>query len=490
VGRSKFAILLALVVSQIYWAIAALGPVTGYDTGLYHLGAIRYASEFAAIPGLSNLYGPLGYATAEFPLGAVLGNGPWGMEGFRLLNGLVFALVACELFFRMTRKRLTAGTYVLIVGSVAAWLPMIVMSDFWVTSPSQDSAVLALTVVAISYFVDAIAGRKNYQMNLIVALAIFLVILMIRSTTVAFFLAILVVSLTLVTRRRGWTQPEFQTRGVLLLGGLAVLGAIVMAARDYLLSGWLQYPLSIFSFDVAWLAPDPTDLREATLGFARDPGNTWESVSGWAWIPAWVSRLPREWAFAEFLTLSLAAAALLVISRKQISGSRRWQALLAAMAPSAVAVVLWWLASPPAFRFAWGPLFTLAAVPLGWSLWSLSRSTSRTSLNWDRLALVVAGCLILGVTGFSMVARLDWSSITATRHWNLVVSIPYAVTPITDAPVTSATLPSGLAITQPTQTDQCWSAYPLCTPAPASGLALRGTTFDQGFRSDAAEVKN
>lgn len=489
-GRPKFAILLALVLAQIYWAIAALGPVTGYDTGLYHLGAIRYASEFAAIPGLSNLYGPLGYATAEFPLGALLGNGPWGTEGFRLLNGLVFALVACELFFRMTRNRLTAGTYVLIVGTVAAWIPMLAMSDFWVTSPSQDSAVLALTLVSIAYFVDAIAERKGYQMNLILALAIFLFILMIRSTTVAFFLAMLLVSVTLVTRRKGWTSPELQVRGLSLLAGLAALGAIAMAARDYLLSGWLQYPLSIFSFDVPWLAPDPTGLREATLGFSRDPENIWQSISGWAWIPAWISRLPREWAFAEFLTLSLVAAVLLVISRKQASGVRQWRAIFAAMAPSAVAIAMWWLASPPAFRFAWGPLFTLASIPLGWSLWSLSRSTSRTSPHWDRLALVVAGCLILGVTVFSMVARLDWSSITATRHWNLVVSIPYAVTPIVDAPVASLTLPSGLAITQPSLTDQCWSAYPLCTPVPAPGLTLRGATIDDGFRSDAAEGKN
>jgi hypothetical protein len=483
-------VLLALVVAQVYWAIAALGPVTGYDTGLYHLGAIWYALDFAAVPGLSNLYGPLGYATAEFPIAAVLGNGPWGTEGFRLLNGLILALVAFELFFRLTRKSLTAGTYLLIVGCVAAWIPMIVMSDFWVTSPSQDSAVLALALVSISYFVDAMAERKNYQKNLILAVAIFLVILMFRSTMVGFFLTLLVVSIVLVIRRKGWTRPELQTRGVALVVILAALGVIVMAARDYLLSGWLQYPLSIFSFDVAWLAPDPTGLREATLGFARDPENIWQSVSGWAWIPEWLSRLPREWAFAEFLALSLAAVILLVISRHQISKFRQWRALLAAMAPSAVAVALWWLASPPAFRFAWGPLFTLASIPLGWGLWSLSRSNSRTSRDWTRFTCLIAGCMILGVTVFSAATRLDWSSMTATRSWNVGVSIPYAVAPITDPPVAPATLPSGVTITQPTQTDQCWNVYPLCTPVPASGLALRGATIDQGFSSDAAKNTN
>lgn len=489
-GRSKFAIILALAIAQVYWAVAALGPVTGYDAGLYHLGAIRYASDFAAVPGLSNLYGPLGYATAEFPLGAVLGNGPWGVEGFRLLNGLILALVACELLIRTTRKRLSAGTYVLIVGCVAAWIPMIALSDFWVTSPSQDSAVLALSLVSISYFVDAIAKRKNFQENLIIAVVIAIVIVMLRSTMFGFFAAMLAVSLILISRRTGWTRSSLQTRGMLLVSCLAALGAFTMVARDYLLSGWLQYPLSIFSFDVAWLAPDPTGLREATLGFARDPENTWESVSGWAWVPAWFSRLPKEWAFAEFVTLSLAALVLLIISRRLISSSRQWRALCAAMVPSSVAVALWWLASPPAFRFAWGPLFTLAAIPLGWSLWTLSRSTARTRHYWTRSACIVAGCLILGVTGFSAASRQDWGSITATRQWKLVVSIPYSVAPITEPSVITVNLASGLTIAQPTNTDQCWNIYPLCTPVPASGLALRDGSINQGFSSDLVKNTN
>ena len=76
-------IISALLVT-IYLAFAALGPVTNYDSGLYHLGAIRYVSEYAAIPGLANLYFPFGYGTTQFPLAALLTNGPWGPEGYRL----------------------------------------------------------------------------------------------------------------------------------------------------------------------------------------------------------------------------------------------------------------------------------------------------------------------------------------------------------------------------------------------------------------------
>ena len=59
---------MALAAAVVYLAVAALGPVTNYDSGLYHLGAIRYAADFATIPGLANLYFPFGYGNAEFPL--------------------------------------------------------------------------------------------------------------------------------------------------------------------------------------------------------------------------------------------------------------------------------------------------------------------------------------------------------------------------------------------------------------------------------------
>ena len=64
------------VIPTMYLAVAALGPVTNFDSGLYHLNAIAHAAEFSAIPGLANLYAPLGYANAGFPLAAALESTP------------------------------------------------------------------------------------------------------------------------------------------------------------------------------------------------------------------------------------------------------------------------------------------------------------------------------------------------------------------------------------------------------------------------------
>ena len=101
--RLTAVIVVTLFVAQAYLALAALGPLTNYDSGLYHLGAVEYSRLFPAIPGLANVYSPLGYSTAEFPLAAALGAGPWGPEGLRLANGLLTAVLASTGRGRKTR---------------------------------------------------------------------------------------------------------------------------------------------------------------------------------------------------------------------------------------------------------------------------------------------------------------------------------------------------------------------------------------------------
>ena len=84
VPRWTWPLVAAFALAIGYVAVAALGPVTNFDTGLYHLGAISYAAEYSAIPGLANIFFPMGYANAQFPMAALLGNWPWDGEGYRL----------------------------------------------------------------------------------------------------------------------------------------------------------------------------------------------------------------------------------------------------------------------------------------------------------------------------------------------------------------------------------------------------------------------
>jgi hypothetical protein len=457
-------ILTVTVVPAVYLAVSALGPITNFDSGLYHLSAVAHAAGFPAIPGLANLYAPLGYANAGFPLAAVFESTPWASEGFRLLNGFIVAMVLVDLVIRWSRPRRDAGTYGLLVGTVVLLVPMVALSDYWVTSPSQDSAVFAVTVATSAMVMSAVSGQRQWLPEIAGAAAGAVVLVLLRPTMGAFLSAVLLVAAIVGIRRKAVWHAW---RRWLLAGGIVGgAAAVVQIARDYVLSGWLLYPLSVFPFDVPWLAQDPVGLRAATLGYHRDPENLWQSVEGFGWVSAWISRLPQQWEF--WLVVIFVLAAVTVVLFAQHRGvSVRARGMLLAMLPSTVMTTVWWLATPPSFRFAWGPVFTLLTIPVGWLLWRLTshqKSHSATiRVSW---ILGAAALPILSVTAFSAVARLDTGAISNERVWEVGVQIPYAVAAVKQPETDSIELARGLVVQVPRDEGLCWGVAPLCTPEP------------------------
>jgi len=453
-------------------ALATLGPVTHYDAGLYQLGAIRYAAEYPVIRGIANLYGPLGYANAEPVLAALAGNGPWGSAGFRLLNGFIMALVAVELLLRSlptqkSRSRGQVGWWVLVVGIAATWIPLVAMADFWVTSPTADSAVLMVSLACVAILADQVRRPSRADLASLVVLCTLLVLL--RPTMVVFAGLTALVALAVAWRRMGGRA----LRPLLASGLAAVLAAVLLVYRDVLLSGWLQYPLSLLAFDVPWRAADPTGLRVATLGFARNPADIWGSVEGWAWVGPWVSQLPREWAFWLAVALVIAAAGTLALAtrRARSHGAQfDWRGLLVTCTPALAAVAVWWATTPPALRFIWGPLFAVGILPLAWAL---------NELNWRRAPLLGAGAALIAVSGLTLFARIDWSAPAAEQSW---LGLPVRVALITQTPTAPRTLASGLVIMQPTTGEHCWAAIPLCSPAVPEGLRPLATDWADGLQ--------
>ena len=409
--RLTAVIVVTLFVAQAYLALAALGPLTNYDSGLYHLGAVEYSRLFPAIPGLANVYSPLGYATAEFPLAAALSAGPWGPEGLRLANGLLMAVLALDVALRTLQGRRGPGLFVAAVGLVAAWVPLLALSDYWVTSPSQDTAALIVCVAAAAYLADAVGRRVAWAADAATAGVAAISVSLIRPTLGAFTVGVILVSGVLAVRRGRLRRPTVIVASV-TVAVMGVAAVIATLARDIILSGWLLFPLSTFPIPVDWRAPDPTFLRLATLGYHRDPENLWESTEGWNWVGSWIQRLPQSWETFEFALLGLTAVILLITVHRWTN--LRVRGLVITMLPSIISVMVWFTLAPPSFRFGWGPIVTLAAVPIGWSLWRLSHLESKkTAVS----AVVGAGVALplVGVVAFSAITRLDYASFTDER---------------------------------------------------------------------------
>jgi len=468
-----FTLVAAGVFVASFLAAAALGPVTNYDTGLYHLGAIRYAADYATIPGLANLFNPFGYDNSQFVLGAFLGNGPWNGNGYRLLNGLFVVLLLCDLCLRFTRASRKPGDFVLLIGAGLALVPLVGLADYLVTSPTADTAVMLLTLISAAYLSDAAVAKSRFAADSSVAIATAVMAFFMRPTMIVFLVIVLVVVFALLVRRAPKSFGGWAPIG--LVGAVSLLGVAVQVVRNYLLSGWLFYPLSLHGFDVPWRTLDPAINRGMTLAVARDPNDYVNAAQGWAWVGPWIRRLPEQWETFEIL---LAAVVVIVCLLSARGGHPlRLRLLTLIMAPAAVSVVFWWILTPPSFRFAWGPIFALAAVPSGWFLWRAKRGSGLPRLS----PMLLAGVLVL-LVAYCSFARLHVDERSAQGEFRLgFLQVPYSFTAVPLAPTTEKILKTGVRILIPTESDQCWATYPMCTYFTDTEISYRGNGLSDGF---------
>lgn len=464
-----------------YLAAKALGPVTNYDSGLYHLGSIKYAFDYSVIPGLANLYFPFGYANAQFPLAALLGNGPWDGIGYRLLNGTFLLLAIADVTSRMLNKRWTWGTFVLIFGLSATLIPITAMADDMLISPTSDTSVMLLTIVSAAYLADAVQGKTLAGSPATIAVLLSALSVVFRPTMVLFAASTLAIAIFFHNRKRTTSRSEW-----IAVGSYVFLFAGVTVLRDRVLSGWLSYPLSVLPLPVAWQAPDPTRWRIGTLAAARNP----ETVDGfvtahsWDWLGAWIGRLSEQWEPWFFLVgLIFAAFAVSAAARAGVM-RQQWGRLVAIATPSFLAVTGWFLLSPPSFRFIWGPLFCLILLPIGTAFGQLAASGRASCMQRNCLNLVfISGAACIGfVTLFSVIERNQFDTITEFRSWKAgPLEIPYAITPIQIPETTVIPITNNLSVLTPRVGDQCWDSYPLCTYYTGQVLRLRGNSLQDGF---------
>lgn len=451
----------AFVAAGMMWALSTAQAPTNYDTGLYHLGAIEYVAQAGTVSGLANLHAPLGYGNALIPLAAFLTNGPMGSQGFEALNSFLLLLLPLDFLLRSyAYSRPRIGALVLGTGILAVFPPMIAMADAWVISPTSDTAVLVLTLAAVSTLAPTVRSGRITTARVLLIVSPLAVAGAMRPQAWLMFAAVLAVLVLVRFRlsRAAGKRTKFHT----LLAAALIPPALVAAAglaRDAVLSGWWLFPLNRFPLPVEWRAENPSALLSATLGIARDPGPAYQQAAqGYEWLLPWTMRLPQTWEFWLLTGLTLASIVLLTAARTQ--GQAHLRRLLLVATPGLLASVVWLLLTPPSFRFGWGPLFSTVVLLFGWG-WVANK--------WaDRWIAGVGGALVLTAAVVTGTSRMTtWPA-----------ELPYVST-------NQTAVTGDLVIITPVQGDQCWATFPLCSPAPADGLELRGPDWTSGFNRGA-----
>lgn len=468
------ALALVLLVASGALAFLALGQPLNYDAGLYHLGAIAYAHDYGTIPGLANLHDRFGFNSSMYPVGALLGNGPWLGEGFRLVNGLILLAMGADLALRAGQlargRERTPGTYVMLGGTVIVWAFVLQVSQDRLISPTPDTLSMALVIVSGAALADACARRPPLASPAAVALATAAMAGAARPLNWVFWLlTVLVVVATF--RRHLVARP--------IVVGLAVsivLGA-AMAVRDVILSGWLLYPLSALPVPVPWRTAAPEATAAAITSWARYRFWDASGPEGGPWLLPWLTHAVVDWAVVLMIVMVIMWLVLILV-RRNASCAPAYVAVV----PAAGSLVLWF-ANAPDPRFAWGLLLLVGLIPLA------AVVSARPGLH----ALAVYGtAAVLAIALLGPIVRGGYATVISTVESSPVrlgpVVLDRRLAPLPDVAVVGRTLADGTATVSPAEGDQCWGTFPLCTPAySGDGIRSRGSSVRDGFMPVASD---
>jgi hypothetical protein len=501
----------------VWTANQALGRAEDYDFGLYHLGIIRYAEHFAAIPGLANLHSRFGAADGHLLLVAFLDHGPWAGAAPQLVNGLLAAMLAVDLGSRFVRRGPAGG-----LGSFAQRMALLLVPVLVggvvnrplhrISSPDLDFAALVLVLAGMLYLAEAV--ERGYAPTPVLAAGAALGTA--AATRPLYWLPVAVaVGLPVVAARRGPARRLL--RSAALAGALPVLLFIAVSVRQTVLSGFPFFPATAFRLPVDWRVPLHVVVTQNTINHAFATGSTHPPaivVRSLFWIRPWLTQksLNPDVILPLILLAGLIPA---VVFGSGPERRRRLAPMLAVVLPSLALLVAWFLLAPDP-RFALAPLWL---VPVGIGAWALptrlhppspavllvgAAAATAVALvffggSWREpvpLALMISlGAVVLlrlthrrppGLAEGAALAGLGagLAILFVLRSFTLVHATPGGAlgTPPNPVPILKPIRStSGLLLTRPVGSDQCWGVI-LCVPnLTEPAVAKRGSSIQDGF---------
>ena len=449
----RHGIVAAIVVVAAWWlSNRSLGGPRFGDTWMYFVPTIHWLEAYAIVPGLANLFVPLGHNFSYFLYAALLDAGPFTHRPWHVANGFLLlplfartTLAAARLLRRSDEAPAVELYYLAILPAL-----MELACGLLLTSPSPDFAVHVLGIVLCGELLALVSAHAPSRTQCLALVFLAGAALTVKPTLAVLAVATMVVALAWWWRR---TRPSAPVLARTLAVGalLAVVPAATWAARNVITSGCPLYPSPLGALPVEWgtqndaIAWIKAPMELPLESFVRDPRWTVERLValGW-WDPEF--RLP---------TLLLGLGLMLVLTafaggvRRRESGNVTPAILL-----------------PPILSF----IFVLASTPM---------PKYQGAVPWVlpiMLAIVAVGGVLGRASRRLRIALVVLAVAAATQPFFRGAPLLLALTdfePVGLTPVVARALPSGLSVHVPTVGDFCGDAPLPCTPSPRPGLRLR-----------------
>ena len=441
-----------IFIGLLFLANLSLAPISNYDSGLYHLGLVRFLSQDAIIPGLANLHSRFGLSSSTYSIAAFFEGGLWGSDGYRLGNGFVLLFLVFECSKRIRRFK----THDNILGDILIILstPLILMLAIrnpgeYISTPSLDLSSAIVLIVAFAYSLDAFTSWSNVDISSAVAISA----LAATFRPLNFFALIVIVVVTIF---RFIKIP--QSRNIAISAGIpSALLLFSYVIHNFITTGYLFFPSNLAITHPKWQVP--SDEAQALV----------ESIGMWArgmqplfstgWFMPVLNQSKQDfYPMALILVATLLLLGLKFLPVNSLEHDIKRVAILGSLTIGGTFLV--WFIGAPTPRFGFGVLYALAIFPLA-LLVAAQIGDLKSSAKY-----VILGMFMTLVAQCAWIPLQHGTSMTRTAEKGNPHNLPILPT-ITFHQFTTN---SGLVVNVPDgERDQCYQT-PLCTPYPNTKL--------------------
>ncbi|MBF0441379.1 MAG: hypothetical protein HQK54_05695 [Oligoflexales bacterium] len=277
----------SFILIQVGVAIYVVRPIIIWDdSGLYHLGVIRWLNEYGSVTGLAKVSDRFGTTSAWLALAAPFNSAEFGTLFATFTGGFALFMLSIHNLFSVTEildgKGKRADWLILICSMLM--LPFIVAVSLAI-SPSPDVPVIVCTAIAAWSMLLLIERQDSPDEKSIFDYRFFPVFIGIGvvSIKLAGLLLLLSSAAFYVLRNDG----KFIKR-VLLCGVISLFVLLPFLLTNYKTSGCVLFPGDLFCFNVPWHVSGK-GLILGVLNFARTTGGA-DLKIGDPWFLEWCTK--------------------------------------------------------------------------------------------------------------------------------------------------------------------------------------------------------
>jgi hypothetical protein len=418
--------------------LVALADARGmrlYDSGIYHLQAVKWVTGGPLPRGLANLFGSLGYNCAWFTFtAAVESPGLLGHGGF-VVNAALAVLLALPAVDSLMRWRgRVIRPHRVVLALMLYPLATYGIRDAMISSPAPDLVVILLVLLATALWVRSPRFAPH-------ALTLACFAASVKLSAVP-FLALAAVA-TGAWALRGPRRP-LRAAPVALF---CIAAGAIFLARGIWLSGYPAFPSTVGRVaGLSWTSPAAHVTRVARTIESWSKHHTLDggAASGTHWIAWWFGRVGFTQPVVVAAIVLVTGAGLWAWRRPRL-GAEASRAVLAMTA--LLPAVTFWFVTAPQPRFGYGYIFGVASLMLAVGLGGfVPRKVDPPVRQW-----ATAGATV----GLLLLAQIDLRLLKTTFiRWP---EIP-------NAALVKRTTVDGLVVYMPKGDDRVWAAPLPATP--------------------------